>query len=117
MLKEAVYGNRTQGFGKVSYWISENGQDCVFSGMTPSGQCPSTINAAESIIQSIANVEGVHPLRLKFFDLLTSQSYGTHFERGYEFKLITFTVQRKEIRVEHWEDLPCPPRILKIFGV
>ncbi len=109
-LKKARYENFGGGnkYAEVAYEIF--GDRCVFCGITPPHKRTSTINAAESILQAIADQEGVPVTNLRFFDLQTQMGY--NMAPGlFEFDELVFTVNQppdfdaiRAIEAEIYED-------------
>lgn len=101
--------------GEVNYVVNDG--VCIFSGITPSDEAMSTINAAESIIKAIASKEGIEPVDTAFFDLVTGRSY-SHLEGdAHEFKRLQMTYDENGPHVTAWEDVVCPPETLRLFGL
>lgn len=116
VLQTTQYVIREGNVGEVNYVVNDG--VCVFSGITPSGEAMSTINAAEDIIKAIASREGIKPMETTFFDLVTSRSY-SHLEGdAHEFKRLDATYDENgEPQVTAWEDAVCPPETLRLFGL
>lgn len=120
MLKKAKYPNWGwpavgPEFGVVVYTIIED-YGCIFCGVTPPNKATSTINAAESIISTIAQQEGVSVVELRFFDLQTKSQYGNIPPGTYQFDelRILVTADQKVIKT-WWVPYDCPDEVLEIF--
>lgn len=142
MLKQAEYecwGWGVPGmprYNKVVYVIMEN--CCYFSGIEREKRT-STINAAESIIKSIAQQEGVSPMSFRYFDLQTHRGYdklpgeyqldelilekdprgerkgGTEEIEIEGEKVLLITGDSYGFTIGSWRPTECPPDILEIF--
>jgi len=121
MLKEAQYPNwgwpiAGVEYGKVAYAII--GGCCYFSGLTASGQATSTINAAESIVQAIADQEGVPIEKLRFFDLQTHRGYDKP-EGEFAFDELVFddeSLGQGKVSVSGWAERECPNGVIELFS-
>jgi len=108
-------GGPSFGYAQVVYVII-NGNQCIFSGITPGPARTSTINAAEDIIMAIAEAEGVEAENLQFFDLQTGTGYEKK-PKEYEFdKLLVVYDEKGKPFVRGWADSECPRSILEAFS-
>ena len=118
MLKETRYANGiAQGCvkgGVVKYMVQH--KNCIFSGVTSSREFTSTVNAAEYVIQAIAEAEGLDPREIRFFDLCTRLGYPSQ-EASHEFMQLTVQYEGAQPHVIGWEPTPCSPQTLQLFGV
>ena len=124
-------------YNKVVYAIL--GNCCYFSGIERQYRT-STINAAASIVQSIAEQECIPIAALRWFDL---QTYRGYEKRPGEYELdelaigptsnlqpteggitefeveggqaILITQDTEDFRVTGWQPTQCPPEILELF--
>jgi len=123
VLKEARYGCWAAGLdgfpeqNKVLYIFVGNA--CYFTGVEREMRT-STINAAESIIRSICQLEQVQPFDIHWYDLQTSLGYGGAGSRWHPgtFVLSELMVEldpRKELYVRSWPDIEITPTILAHF--
>jgi len=104
-LKKATYANDAE----VVYLII--GDNCFFTGTTR----PSTINAAEEVIQSISEQERVVLGKLCFFDLQTHLMYHRHPSGYFELDMVYFNTDGRVISNICWIPFICPDEIFTAF--
>ena len=109
---------------RVVYIIYGDGM-CIFTAIR-SRFGPSSINAAEDIIQAIASIERIDPLKPRWFDLQTHRMY--HKAPGeFEYDELELDGQPAgsqpdsrspgdRIHVRHWYRDECPPDIIELFA-
>lgn len=140
-LKELEYPNFWVGTSRLVYAVFD-GARCVFSGLTRGGTSTSTINAAERIIELIAQREEINPYGHRWFDLQTNKGYGGGHDcphlGEFEFDELVFTPNKhrgltetvgedgqpvtilgtpEAIHVTDWHMVPCPPEVIAAFAV
>jgi hypothetical protein len=101
-------------FNEVLYLIEDN--CCFFSGIGTENRT-STINAAESIIQSIADQENVHIQTFRWFDLQTHLGYDKA-SGDYEMDELLVEIDRERpegFTVTQWKHTECPPDVSEAF--
>lgn len=118
MLKKTAYahGSNSVKRGFVHYLLV-NSRTCVFSGITSCREVPSTVNAADCIVQAISDAEGLAPNEVEFYDLLTATGYPMLRNSQYEFQKLAVLWNTGGPTVTSWTGAPCPPDILRSFGL
>ncbi len=99
MLNQILYGWGDGKSGVAVYAI--DGSRCIFSGIN--WPATSTINAAEEIVQQIAQTAGLDSLEMTFFDLRTSWGYPDLKIGGHQFLRLHLERTDGETAVSQWE--------------
>ena len=119
MVKETRYANgRAPGCecgGRVRYLLQ--GNTCTYSGMTPAAEFMSTVNAAEHVVEAIAEAEGIDPCNVTFYDLQT-HAYPHRNEGQYEMMRLTVEYDGQQPRnISDWSPATCSRQTLTLFGI
>lgn len=111
-LKEITYvGNGPEFNGKVIYLL--DAYTIYFCGITP--HSTSTINAAERVIQAIANDLGINYLDYEFIDIQTWHQYGSKKRGEFDADQLKFVSMNSRPYVHDWVPFSLPEAILNVF--
>ena len=120
MLQSAHYPNNRGDLLTVAYVIFRNNL-CVFSAID-SSNLGSSINYAEDIVESIAKTEGRSVQSMRYFDLQTRTSYGSHPASkpnpgDFELDEVKIEMRGKDLYAASWRPTLCPAHVSKLFEV
>ncbi len=119
-LKETVYADGYapcyERRGRIRYLL--RGNTCIYSGMTPATEFMSTINAAEHVVEAIAEAEGIDPRNVTFYDLQTHHAYSYLREGQYEMMRLTVEYNGRQPQgISEWSPVTPSPETLNLFVI